>query len=121
MSILRSISEPARVPVRHAVNHHVGFFEDLIHQVKSELVAKLDDVQTRLDALERQTAVNGEVMADQLSLHTTKLRAIGTAIEQMHGSMERALAEAEEIDALAVVNLAEAHKSVEESTNSGQG
>lgn len=121
MSILRSISEPARLPVRHAVNHHVGFFEDLIHQVKTELVAKLDDVQTRLDALERQSAVNGEVMADQLSLHTTKLRAIGTAIEQMHGSMERALAEAEEIDALGVLNLAEAQKAAEESTNSGKG
>ncbi len=106
MSILRRVSEPVRVPVRHAVHHQVTFFEDLIHEVKSELVSKLDEVNSRLDALERQAAVNGDVMADQLALHTSRLRAVSTEVERLQNSLNQSVLGPGEMADRGVLDLA---------------
>ncbi|MDH3678852.1 MAG: hypothetical protein OEV40_02760 [Acidimicrobiia bacterium] len=89
MSLTRRMSEPVRAPIRQLINHYTTFFEDLIHAVKSELVAKIDRVNARVDDVDRSVSTSHEAIADQMALQAATLRSLGAEVERLQDVVTR--------------------------------
>ncbi len=89
MSIARRMSEPVTAPARRIVTHYVGFFEDLIHAVKSELVAKIDGISSRLDDLDRSVATSHQSISDQIAVQAATIRNLSAEVERLQALAAR--------------------------------
>lgn len=83
MSLLRRLIQPVRAPIGRTVHHYVTFFEDLIHAVKSELVAKVEGVDGRIDALERSVSTSHDSLTDQIALQAAAVRSLSAELERL--------------------------------------
>lgn len=89
MNLIHRMSEPVRTPVRQFTNHYAVFFEDLIHAVKSELADKLDRIDDRAENSDRSMTAAYEAIADQLTIQTATIRALGDEVRRLEAIVER--------------------------------
>lgn len=117
MSISRRLSEPVRAPVRQVVSQYHTFFEDLIHAVKNELVARFDRVESRVEELDVTVSTSHESIADQLAMHAASVRTVSAEVERLHrlnGELQALTSAALEELASARDELREARKELAE-------
>lgn len=84
------MTEPIRGPVRRVVVHYHQMIEDLVHAAKNEIVARIDSVDERLEELETTSGSGYQSLTDQISIATTRIRALEERIEHLEGVAERA-------------------------------
>lgn len=84
------MTEPIRGPVRRVVVHYHQMIEDLIHGAKNEIVARIDSVDERLEELETTSGSGYQSLTDQISIATTRIRALEERVEHLESLIERA-------------------------------
>ncbi len=88
MGVARSVTEPLRAPVRRIVVHYHQLLEDLIHAAKNEVVARIDSVDDRLDALEATSSSGYQALTDQVAVQTTRIRALERELARLEARVD---------------------------------
>ena len=81
-TVARRASAPVRAPIRRLVTHYATFFEDLIHAVKSELVEKID-------ALDTTVKTGNQSLSDQLAVQSANVRRLQGEVERLQMILDR--------------------------------
>lgn len=88
MTIPRRLSEPVRAPVRQLISHYTGFFEDLIHAVKSELVEKIELIDDKVTDLDSTVATDSAAVRDQLAVHTASMQSVKAELAALRDAQQ---------------------------------